>query len=125
MSMMKDDDYITYYLNLKDRFGDHGLVSVLILKKETKENAFIDTWLMSCRVLKRGAEEFVINKLVENLKLQGMETVTAEYIPTAKNGMVKDIYDKMGFRKIEPNNYILKLSDYKSQKTFIKNKGEK
>lgn len=116
----EDKQYITLYFSLKDKFGDHGLVSVLILKKISKTEAFIDTWLMSCRVLKRGMEEFVINSMVQKVKDNGIITITAEYIPTPKNGMVKDVYDRMGFSRINENEFQLEVLEYKKLKTFIK-----
>ena len=115
-----DDKYLTIYYTLKDKFGDHGLVSVVILEKKSDTKVFVDTWLMSCRVLKRGMEEFIINKLVETAKSNGFDTITSEYIETPKNKMVKDIYKTMGFRETEPSKYELKVSEYKENKTFIK-----
>ena len=61
------------------------------------DSLFIDTWLMSCRVLKRGMENFVLNEIVTIAKQNGFEKITGEYIPTAKNGMVKDHYKNLGF----------------------------
>ena len=114
-----DDKYITLYYTLKDKFGDHGLVSVVILEKKSDTEIFVDTWLMSCRVLKRGMEEYIINKLVDAARQNGIETIYAEYIETPKNKMVKDIYKTMGFSETEPSKYVLKVSDYKENKTFI------
>lgn len=115
----EDDNYLTIYYTLKDKFGDHGLVSVVILKKETEKEVFVDTWLMSCRVLKRGMEEFVINKLVETARNNGFEIIHSEYIETQKNKMVKDIYKTMGFTETEPSKYMLNVADYVQKKTYI------
>ena len=114
-----DDKYITIYYTLKDKFGDHGLVSVVILEKTSEREIFVDTWLMSCRVLKRGMEEFIINKLVEAAKNNGIETIHSEYIETPKNKMVKDIYKTMGFTEISESKYKLNISEYKEAKTYI------
>ena len=116
----EDENYITFYFSLKDKFGDHGLVSVLILKRMSEYEVFVDTWLMSCRVLKRGMEEFVINNMVQTIKEKGITTITAEYIPTPKNAMVKDIYERMSFSRTAENRFQLDLSGYKELKTFIK-----
>ncbi len=113
------DSYLTIYYTLRDKFGDHGLVSVVIMEKKSSEEVFVDTWLMSCRVLKRGMEEFVVNGLVKKAAESGFRTVTAEYIPTAKNAMVKDIYDRMGFTKISDENYVLKIDDFKVLNNYI------
>ena len=114
-----DSNYLTIYYILKDKFGDHGLVSVVILEKKSKSELFVDTWLMSCRVLKRGMEEFIINKMVETAKNNGFDTIHSEYIETPKNKMVKDIYKTMGFTETEPSKYVLNVSDYKENKTYI------
>ena len=114
-----DDKYITIYYTLKDKFGDHGLVSVVIMEKTSDTEAFIDTWLMSCRVLKRGMEEFIVNKLVEAAGNNGIKIIKAEYIETPKNKMVKDIYKTMGFTETEPSRYELTVSEYTGNKTFI------
>lgn len=116
----KDERYLTLYFNLRDKFGDHGLVSVVIMEKKSDSEVFIDTWLMSCRVLKRGMEEFIVNHIVKAAINNGFSIISAEYLETPKNRMVKDIYEKMGFSRIGDNSYSLNVSDYKEQKTYIK-----
>lgn len=120
----EDDRFLTLYYTLKDKFGDHGLVSVVIMEKMSEGVLFIDTWLMSCRVLKRGMEEFIINKLVEVCEKNGYSLIQAEYIPTPKNSMVKDIYQTMGFTEVSKDKYELKVSDYEKRSTFIKQEDE-
>lgn len=117
-----DEHYLTLYFTLKDQFGDHGLISVVILEK--RENAlFVDTWLMSCRVLKRGMEEFIINQLVKTARAQGFETLIGEYLPTPKNSMVSEIYGKMGFDLVEENDqhrlYQTNIETFTDHKTYI------
>lgn len=114
-----DDKYIPLYYTLKDKFGDHGLVSVVILEKTTDTEAFVDTWLMSCRVLKRGMEEFIVNSFVKEAAKNGIDVINAEYIKTQKNSMVKDIYKTMGFTEINPNHFSLNVSEYNEKKTYI------
>lgn len=121
-AIAESDSYIPICFFLEDKFGNHGLVSVVILKKRDAGIAFIDTWLMSCRVLKRGMEAFVINRTVDFARADGIGLLEAEYIPTAKNAMVKDIYSEMGFNKTSENRYSLNLAEYKTQDTFIKEK---
>lgn len=116
----EDDHYLTLYYTLKDKFGDHGLVSVVILEKKSDTELFVDTWLMSCRVLKRGMEEFIINKMIRTAEEAGFRKVSAEYIPTAKNAMVKNIYKVMGFREIEEHRYEIRTDEYKEKKTYIR-----
>ena len=118
----KNPEYITRYFMLKDKFGDHGLISVLLLKKLDSHTLFIENWLMSCRVLKRGMEEFIINSIVKIAKENGFDTVVGEYIKTPKNAMVADIYPKHGFEEIGDNRFKLNVNDYENEKTFINQK---
>ena len=104
--------------SLKDKFGESGLVSVVILK-EKENDLFIDTWIMSCRVLKRGMENFVLNCMVEKAKWLGYKTLLGEYLPTPKNNLVKNHYFELGFKKRKCL-WELDLSNYKSRKMFIK-----
>ena len=114
----ENDRYITLYFTLKDKFGNHGLVSVVIMERRS-DALFIDTWLMSCRVLKRGMEEFVINAIVQTAKKTGYGTILAEYIPTSKNMMVRDIYTAMGFEKTGERTFKMNTDNYKTRNTFI------
>lgn len=116
----KDDNYLTIYFTLKDKFGDHGLISVVIMQKVDNETLFIDTWLMSCRVLKRGMEEFIINKILDTAKKNGYKTVQGEYIKTPKNAMVEKIYSKLGFHDNGDNSYTADANTFINNKTLIK-----
>ncbi len=95
--LANDGRYITLYFTLKDKISDYGLISVVVMEKQDEETLFVDTWLMSCRVLKRGMEEFVVNKMIETAKQNGYQNVVGEYIKTPKNAMVEHIYAKLGF----------------------------
>ena len=115
----QSDRYITLYFTLEDRFGDYGLVSCMIMEKTGEGEAFIDTWFMSCRVLQRGMEEFIINCAVEEAAKQGIEILTGEYIPTKKNRMVEKIYEKYGFKSQGDGRYRLETGKYKKLETKI------
>jgi FkbH-like protein len=95
--LSQKDDVFTFAFTLEDRFGDNGLISIIILEKEDQDVLFIDTWLMSCRVLKRGMENFILNTLNGFAREHGYAILKGEYLPTAKNGIVKDHYRDMGF----------------------------
>jgi len=112
------DNFYTFAFTLEDKFGDNGLICVVIMKKETEKMAFIDTWFMSCRVLKRGMEHFVLNTIANFAVEKGFEIIQGEYLPTAKNEMVRDHYQNLGFEKRE-NAWILDLKHYKTKKVFI------
>jgi FkbH-like protein len=92
-------DYITLYGKLIDRFGDNGVVSVVIGHKVGGE-CRIDLWIMSCRVLKRDMEFAMMDTLVEKCRDAGLHTIRGFYYPTAKNAMVKDFYALQGFTKV-------------------------
>jgi len=114
------DDYFTISLGLKDKFGDHGLIGAIILYKMDEKSLFIDTWIMSCRVLKRGMENFTLNTIMNIALANGFERVVGEYIPTRKNGIVKNHYGDLGFRQ-EEQYWVMDTKDYAQKTTFVKN----
>ena len=93
----EDDKYITLYGRLTDKFGDNGLVSVVVAERTKDDEADIILWLMSCRVLKRNMEYEMFNQLVQQCMNKGIKKLNGFYYPTAKNTMVEDFYDKLGF----------------------------
>lgn len=93
-------EHIALYGRLEDKFGDNGIVSVVIGRKE-REVLHIELWIMSCRVLKRDMEYAMMDRVVEECQKEGIHAILGYYYPTAKNRMVKDFYDLQGFRKIE------------------------
>ena len=99
--LMADSAAHTFSFTLEDKYGDNGLICVIILKTESAETLFIDTWFMSCRVLKRGMEHFVLNTMVNFAQENGFSMLKGEYIPTAKNDMVKSHYENLGFHEVD------------------------
>jgi FkbH-like protein len=123
-SLMSDPDYICFSLRLEDRFGDHGLISVLICSIGPEAAALeIDTWLMSCRVLKRQVEEFVLNEIVRIARSYGLQHVLGTFRPTSKNSMVRDLYPRLGFDTIsdseETTKYKLSVDSFSPFNTRI------
>ena len=110
--------YVTRYYTLRDRFGEHGLIAVVILEKRENE-LFVNEWLMSCRVLKRGMEQFIADSILRAAREAGVARVVGEYIPTPKNAMVKDLYASMGFRPLGDGLYEARVDDYQNHQTFI------
>ncbi len=142
-----DAGYITRYGKLEDRFGDNGVVSVVIGRRGRMEDAaayrqgggavqslgasadgsvlHIELWLMSCRVLKRDMEYAMMDSVVEACQACGIGTIMGYYYPTAKNAMVKDFYKAMGFEKTEETDtgvtiwrYVIP-ADYTPKNTVI------
>lgn len=100
-AVAKDPDHITLYGKLGDRFGDNGVVSIVIGKiaGRKRDELHMELWLMSCRVLKRDMEFAMMDELVARARAIGIRKLVGYYYPTAKNAMVKDFYSLQGFRK--------------------------
>jgi FkbH-like protein len=121
-SYASDAEVIDLSFTLQDKFGDNGLIAVIIMKPQDKETLFVDTWLMSCRVLKRGVENFTLNTMVEIAKSKGYKRIIGEYLPTPKNGMVALHYPELGFTPIENSataQWVLDLENYQPRECFI------
>ncbi len=97
-AMMSDPQLLTYSVNVRDRFGDFGLIAVGVLRK-CPGYLEIDTFLMSCRVLQRGVEQYAMNRIFEYAREGKFERVVGRYIPTAKNVMVEGFYRQFGFEQ--------------------------
>jgi len=112
-----------FSVRLKDQFGDYGLISVVIGEK-SGDRMLIDTWLMSCRVLKRQVEDVALNELARLAASLGCNTLQGVYLPTAKNGMVRDFYSRMGFSLLSESDdsreFELQLERFVPLKTHIK-----
>jgi predicted enzyme involved in methoxymalonyl-ACP biosynthesis len=111
----------TMKTRLADQYSDFGLISVVIARERPEASAQvweIDTWLMSCRVLGRRVEEAVLVELVRAARTNSVTRLAGHYIPTQKNALVADHYEKLGFvrmsaasdRKVE---YWLDVAGYK------------
>ncbi|MCR5024160.1 MAG: HAD-IIIC family phosphatase [Lachnospiraceae bacterium] len=98
-AVANDSDYITLYGKLADKFGDNGVVSVVI-GHIIEHECHIDLWIMSCRVLKRDMEFAMMDALVDECRKRGISKITGYYYPTAKNAMVKEFYSLQGFSKV-------------------------
>jgi FkbH-like protein len=85
-----------FWVRLRDKFADHGLIAVAIAELEG-DTLEIDTLLMSCRVLGRGVEALVVSELAKMAEAAGAAEIRGRYLPTARNGMVADLYPRLGF----------------------------
>ena len=121
----KDPSYTTWRLRLTDRFGDNGIIAVVIGKHLPGEQAFlIDVWLMSCRVLGRQVEEATLNLIAESAKKLGARKIVGEYCSTEKNGMVRGLYARLGFQPSQQAGgdstfWELPVDSYQPIETFI------
>ena len=126
-AIAENPECIDLSFTLEDKFGDNGLIAVIIMKKQDADTLFVDTWFMSCRVLKRGMESFTLNTMVEKAKAKGFKRIVGEYIPTPKNKMVESHYPNLGFMPMdgEPNRYVLELDNYQPKECYITKREKK
>jgi len=122
--VFESDRYIRLYGRLSDKFGDNGIVSVVIGEKNGKSLS-IDLWLMSCRVLKREMEFAMLDVLVTECRKQNISEIIGYYFRTPKNNMVSELYADFGFspvKRFENGDSVWKLdiSDYKNLNHSIK-----
>lgn len=123
--MAENPDVIDLSFTLEDKFGDNGLIAVVIMRKQDAETLFVDTWFMSCRVLKRGMENFTLNTMVECAKSAGYKKIIGEYLPTLKNKMVENHYTDLGFTMIDNTKtarYELDVEAFQPRECYIKAK---
>ncbi len=124
-TMAADKDVIDLSFTLEDKFGDNGLIAVVIMKRQNDETLFVDTWFMSCRVLKRGMENFTLNTMVEQAKAHGYKYIIGEYLPTPKNKMVEEHYLHLGFAPVadaQTAQYVLNVETYEPRDCYINKK---
>ncbi len=119
---------VTLQFRLVDRFGDNGLISVLILRPDPAQSGVmeIDTWVMSCRVFGRELEFEAMNIAVEAARRRGVRAFRAKYVSSSKNGVIRDLYPSLGFAPADPEAAVggaiqwqLDLSTYIGRKTHI------
>lgn len=120
--MASDSNYVCMAFSLCDKFGDNGLISVVIMQKEDNNTLFINTWLMSCRVLKRGMESFVTNAIAEYASQHGYKQIIGEYLPSPKNKMVANHYPALGFESIGDGRFRLNVDKFTPLNNHITSK---
>ncbi len=123
-AMAQSPDYICLCGRLTDTYADNGIVTV-VAGKLLEDALDISLWLMSCRVLKRGLEDAMMNTLVAEAAARGISTITGHFYPTAKNAMVKDFYGAYGFDLVDEDHagnrtWQLKVADYEAKSVHMK-----
>ncbi len=124
IAVMADPAAFGLQLRLLDRFGDNGIIAIIIGRLQPDKDLYVDTWLMSCRVLGRQVEPTTLNLICQEAATLGARRVVGEYIPTKKNAMVKEHYARLGFTVMESdaaggNRNILDLAGFTPAETFI------
>ena len=123
-AMAESEEHTLLTVDFKDKFDYYGIICCVILKYSEK-NCFIDTWVMSCRVLKRGIEKLVMNAILDDAKKHNAETITGEWLPTSKNALVKNLLDDFEFIAEDTENGAKKYTiEVKNTKKFLHKIGE-
>jgi FkbH-like protein len=124
LAIMADEKSFGLQIRLLDRFGDNGIIAIVIGRMLAPDEVTIDTWLMSCRVLGRGVEPTTLNLVAAQARALGASRLIGEFLPTKKNGMVRDHYTRLGFAEIArsedgASTAVLDLTKFEPVPTFI------
>jgi len=123
LALAEDSKIWLRWFSLRDRFGDHGLISVTTLRAEGSAWV-IDTWAMSCRVFSRGMEDFILNQMVRAARSAGADRLIGRYKPTPKNHVVAELYRRLGFSfeasDGDETRWVLNLTSAKLRHVFIR-----
>lgn len=121
-SLIENPEIVTAQVRLNDKFSDFGMIGVWIVRPSERDLTgwYVDTWLMSCRVLGRKVEDAMLHALVVAAKEAGKTTIYAQYLRTAKNTMVADLLDRLGFTRVNESsngdcNYQLDVATFENQ----------
>lgn len=123
-AMMAEPATHCLQLRLTDRFGDNGVIAIVIGRLVEDRIFALDTWLMSCRVLGRGVEEATLNVIADVARRAGAQKLLGVYRPTAKNAMVSKLYERLGFTQLSegPNETasLLELESFAPRVTAVR-----
>lgn len=103
-----DPDWDVYAVSAKDKFGDHGIIGVLMVQHTDGESR-IDSFLLSCRVIGRGVETAMVDRAESRAKERGARRLVADFFPTPKNTPAAGFYEKSGFSHVDETRYELTL----------------
>lgn len=109
-AFQRDSSWWVADFSLADVFGDSGIVGLALVQLQSAESARIDNFLMSCRVIGREAEGAFLHTVLRRLADRGVRRVTAQYLPTAKNDLVRNFLPEQGFQHLGDGHYRLDLS---------------
>lgn len=114
-----DPAYRSWVFDARDKFGSYGIISVII-GRISEGALFLDSWVMSCRVLKRGIENLALNEIIRAAREAEIPTVLGQYIRTPKNALVEDHYRTLGFKDQGDGYWELAVEHYSAREHFIK-----
>jgi FkbH-like protein len=95
-NLLEGGQHSIYSCQLRDRFGDHGIISAVVFRHDQDE-VFLENWVMSCRVFNRQVEDFLLNEFMARARALGRARLTGQFLPTAKNKVVADLFARLGF----------------------------
>ncbi|MDB5438420.1 MAG: methoxymalonyl-ACP biosynthesis protein FkbH [Caulobacteraceae bacterium] len=120
--MIADETVLGWQVRLDDAFGGHGVIGALIVRMQARE-WLVESWIQSCRILRRGVEEAIMNTLMAHARLAGVNRIVGEFIPTPRNAMVADFYERLGFIAVPSANEIRRFvgnpAEFEAFKSFI------
>jgi FkbH-like protein len=113
-------NYDVYSFNVSDKFGSNGLTAIVIVEYISKSESYIDTFLMSCRIIGRNIENVILDHIVRELRSKGILILGSKYISTNKNNQVENFFEKAGFNLVDSiesiKSYSILLDEYKFSK---------
>lgn len=122
---LEDKKTTIFLFEVLDRFGDNGLTATVILKEQDEKCIEIDSFILSCRVMGRNIENYVIDVVEKFARQQGYERIEARYCYTEKSKPVRDLYDKLGYTLVcserEYKKYVLYLTDTLERVYYVNN----
>ncbi|KQT57241.1 hypothetical protein ASG52_04060 [Methylobacterium sp. Leaf456] len=129
-ALLTDSDALALRFRLTDRLADNGIVGIIIGRRSGAD-LVLDTWLMSCRVIGRGAEAAMRDAVVAAARDFGAARLVGVYRPSPKNGMVRDLYPRLGFSSLGPDGaeaeerrFVLRLDEAEPQAASIRIEAE-
>ena len=119
LNFTNDENIIVGCAQVKDKFGDHGITGVFIIKKSNSNEWFLDTFLLSCRIIGREIEKGILNYIINEAKKNGIKIIKSQYVRTEKNTPIQDFLPNCGFKQIN-NFWEYDLNNAFNMPDFIK-----
>ena len=117
IDIINSKKYFCELVSLKDQYGDHGIVGLYIVKKINKNEAFLENFIMSCRILGRYLEYWMMQRVLKVIKNKKIKLLRAEYLPTQKNQIIKNFLKDCNFKE---SNKMYSIDTSKKVSNFIK-----
>ncbi|HEX8280943.1 MAG TPA: hypothetical protein VF551_06180, partial [Chthoniobacterales bacterium] len=103
-AMLDTPGSVALAVRLRDKFGEQGIIAILLAVRNGEAALRIDSFLVSCRALGRGVEDALWAEMLRRAHIQGAERIEAEYLPTQKNAIVSDLFERLGMERVHEEN---------------------